>query len=176
MWLFLAALTMLFAATMVGYIVIRLQENLGPPPGSITLPWQLWVSTAVILASSFTMHRALQNVRAERQTRFCNALLITLLLAAAFLVLQGPAMASLIVQRFGGQSTSDALYGLVFTMVLLHALHVVGGLIPLLVITVKAHRSRYDHESHAPVQHLTMYWHFLDVIWLVMFFVLQTVG
>jgi heme/copper-type cytochrome/quinol oxidase subunit 3 len=174
MWLFLAALTMLFGATMVGYIIVRLQNQMGPPRGAINLPWQLWASTAVILVSSFTIHRALQNVRAERQTRFCNALLITLLLGAAFLVLQGPAMASLVLQH--APQMSSALYGLVFAMVLLHALHVVGGLIPLTIITVKAHRHGYDHESHAPVQHVTMYWHFLDVIWLIMFFVLQTLG
>jgi len=175
MWLFMAALTMLFAATMVGYIIVRLRPEAKPPPGSLAMPWHLWGSTALIMVSSFSMHQAMQNIRTERQTPFCNALIVTLLLGVAFLLLQGPAMASLLMNRLS-EETSTALYGLVFSMVLLHALHLVGGLLPLGVVTYKAHRRKYDHESHAPVQYIAMYWHFLDAVWLIMFFVLQTVG
>jgi heme/copper-type cytochrome/quinol oxidase subunit 3 len=176
MWLFMAALTMLFGATILGYVIIRFDQSSGPPLGSVHLPWQLWLSTAVILTSSFTIQRALQNVRAERQTRFTNSLMLTLLLGIGFLLLQGPALAGLLTQRFAGESASTALYGFVFSLILLHALHLVGGLIPLTVVTVKAHHYRYDHESHGPIQYMTMYWHYLGGVWIVMFFVLQTVG
>jgi heme/copper-type cytochrome/quinol oxidase subunit 3 len=174
MWLFLAALTMLFGATLAAYILMRLRPQAGPPMGSVEVPAMFWASTGAILVSSFTMHRALQNVRAERQTRFCNALLVTLLLAAAFLLLQAPAMTALMRTHFADAST--ALYGLMFVLVVLHAAHVIGGLIPLMVITAHATRYRYDHESHAPVKHLAMYWHFLDVVWLVMFFTFLVLG
>jgi len=174
MWLFLAALTMLFGSTMVLYVLIRLRPGYGPPVGSIGMPTFFWVSTAAILLSSFTMHRALANVRAERQTRFQNSLLWTLMLAAAFLLLQAPAMTSLLTQQFAASETG--LYGLVFFLVAVHAAHVIGGVAPLIVITVKANNGKYDHEFHAPVKHIALYWHFLDVVWIVMFFILLVMG
>ena len=48
--------------------------------------------------------------------------------------------------------------------------------IPLAVVTRYAHLGAYDHESHAPVKYVTMYWHFLDVVWIVMFAVLLVTG
>ena len=120
------------------------------------------------------MHRAVQNVRAERQTRFRTALALTLLLSVAFLLLQAPGMAALLNDHFA--NTTTALYGLVFMLVIVHAAHVIGGLIPLGVITAKANQGRYDHEHHAPVKHIAMYWHFLDAVWIVMFFVLMVMG
>ena len=174
MWLFLAALTMLFGSTLVGYIIVRLRPDFGPPVGTIPLPATFWGSTAIILLASFTMHRAVQNVRAERQTRFRTALALTLLLSVAFLLLQAPGMAALLNDHFA--NTTTALYGLVFMLVIVHAAHVIGGLIPLGVITAKANQGRYDHEHHAPVKHIAMYWHFLDAVWIVMFFVLMVMG
>jgi heme/copper-type cytochrome/quinol oxidase subunit 3 len=174
MWLFLAALTMLFAATLAAYILLRIRAGAGPPLGDLAVPAVFWASTAAILTSSYTMHRALQSVRAERQTRFRNALLLTLLLAAAFLLLQAPGMTELVTTHLGQAST--ALYGLMFFLVAVHAAHVIGGLIPLMVITVRANMGRYDHESHAPVKYVAMYWHFLDGVWLVMLFVLLVLG
>ena len=64
------------------------------------------------------------------------------------------------------------LYGLVFFLILVHGLHVMGGILPLVNITVKAHRGRYDHEHHGPVKYIAMYWHFLDGVWVTMFAVL----
>ena len=54
-----------------------------------------------------------------------------------------------------------ALQYAVFFLIIVHALHVVGGLVPLIVVTRNAHAGRYDHEYHGPVKRLAMYWHFL---------------
>ena len=174
MWLFLAALTMLFAATIVAYLIFRFTSPLGEG-ASLTMPAAFWASTALMLIASFTMHRALQNVRHERQTRFRNALVLTLLLAVGFLLVQAPAL----VQLLGAHNSPEvetAMYGLVFFLVIVHALHVLGGLIPLAVITARAHRDAYDHEQHEPVTQVTLYWHFLDAVWVVMFLVLTLAG
>jgi heme/copper-type cytochrome/quinol oxidase subunit 3 len=61
------------------------------------------------------------------------------------------------------------LYGMLFVLVLLHALHVIGGLIPMAVIGHHAWRGRYDHEHHAAVRFLAAYWHFLAAVWVIMF-------
>ena len=61
------------------------------------------------------------------------------------------------------------MYGLVFCLILLHALHVIGGVISLCVVTVRALHGRYDHENYLGVKYAAAYWHFLDIIWLIMF-------
>ena len=189
MWLFLAALGMLFAASMLGYVLIRVQQThelvnpvtkvvippAAPPLGSIHLPFGLWFSTLVILASSFTMHLALQNVRRERQAKFRNWLVATLVLAGLFLVVQTPSLITLLIEH-NQVDVGHTLLGFIFFLVIIHALHLLGGVIPLAVVTRNAHLGAYDHESHGPVKYVTMYWHFLDVVWIVMFAVLLVTG
>ena len=185
MALFLTALGMLFAASMLGYLLIRfnvLAQDISRSPeyGQIDLPWGLWLSTAVILASSYTIHRALQSVRHERQARFRHALTLTAGLAVAFLLVQAPSLTTLLQEHRAiadvDPERGTRLYGLIFFLILLHAMHLVGGMLPLLVVTYHAHRGRYDHEHFASVQYLAMYWHFLDVVWLILFGVLLLAG
>ena len=189
MWLFLAALGMLFVASMLGYVIIRVQQSrelinpitkdvipaAAPPLGTLHLPGGLWFSTLVILLSSFTMHLALQNVRRERQARFRNWLIATLALAGLFLLVQAPSLGSLLITH-NHADTGHTLLGFVFFLVVIHALHLFGGILPLAVVTRNAHLGAYDHEAHAPVKYVTMYWHFLDVVWIVMFGVLLVAG
>lgn len=186
MYLFLAALAMLFLSSMLGYVVLRWNKThvridpvskevrypaTAPPFGEIHLPTTLWLSTIVILASSVTMHFALANLRRERQSRFRSSLIFTLVLAILFLLVQTPSLASLILNHFrAGQS--NTVLGFIFLLVLLHALHVVGGIIPLAVVTYRAGQGKYDHENLGPVQNVARYWHFLDGVWLFMFAVL----
>ena len=192
MKLFLVSLAILFAASMLAYLIIRVMGTrekvlprgdgtqtvippTTPPLGSIDLPWTLWLSTVVILASSVTMQIALNKVRRERIKGFRTALNATLVLSIVFLLVQVPSFIILL----GEHATIDvghAMFGAIFFLILLHALHLVGGIIPLFVIGQNAHAGRYDHEHYAPVKHVTSYWHFLDGVWIVMFGVLLATG
>jgi heme/copper-type cytochrome/quinol oxidase subunit 3 len=169
MWLFLAALTMLFASSLLGYIFIRTNSAQSPPLRSLHFPPALWLSTAVILLGSYTIHKALAAVRRERQKQLRAYLLITCVIAAVFVIVQTPSLASLLVQHQRFRERSLQLYGLVFFLILIHALHVLGGIISLAITTIQAHRHRYDHEHYAGVKHAAMYWHFLDGVWIVLF-------
>ncbi|MFN3165712.1 MAG: heme-copper oxidase subunit III [Phycisphaeraceae bacterium] len=181
MWLFLAALAVLFVAGMLAYVIIRITSTFDRPAGgvagevvpptapplhSIDMPLILWLSTGAILISSYTIHRALDNVVHERQDRFRQALLATLLLAVPFFLAQGAGLATLLGRA---SEAGAALQNAIVFLIIVHALHVIGGLIPLAVILKRANRGRYDHEYHTPVKQLAMYWHFLDAVWLVMF-------
>jgi len=178
LWVFLAALTMLFASSMLAYLLIRLGNN-HAPAHTIQLPRQLWFSTAMVIGVSIALWRALANVRRERQRSFRVWLIMALILGAAFIAIQSPAMAILVARhqqqmaalRRAHQVTAaaNALYGLIFVLVLLHALHVVGGIVVLVRIGIHGTRGKYDHEHYLPVRHAAMYWHFLDVVWLFMF-------
>ncbi len=169
MALFLAALTVLFLAAMLAYAVIRIQGRLSPPTGAIELPAALWISTIIILVSSITLQHALVCVRREKLNHFRLSMLATLALAALFIAVQTPAMTTLLRTHESLLQEHMHLYGMLFMLVLLHALHVIGGLIPMAVIGHHAWRRRYDHEHHAPVRCLAAYWHFLAVVWFAMF-------
>jgi len=175
MWLFLMSLAMLFATSMLAYIVIRIGvfgAETTPPPalGALHLPGALWLSTLIILLASFTIHRAVGAIRLEKQSLLRGYLLATFCLTIAFMLVQAPSLFVVLSNHQQLRSTTGSyLYGMVFFLVLIHALHVVGGLIYLMMVLLKAYAGRYDHERYTGVRHAAMYWHFLDIVWLVMF-------
>jgi cytochrome c oxidase subunit III len=172
MTLFLVALGVLFAASMVGYLVVRLRAPAWPPAGSPRLPAGLWISTLLLLLSSLTMHLALGQARAGRGRRLRDWLLATSLLGLAFLVSQVLNWIHLITVAHLPAKAN--LYAFTFYMLSgLHGAHVLGGLIPLGITATQAHRGRYTTGEHEGVVHMSMYWHFLDAVWLVMFAVLM---
>lgn len=178
MWLFLLSLGMLFLASMLAYVLIRTglfgRAEL-PQLGTVSLPGTLWLSTALVMLGSITVHRAVVCVRREWQSAFRGWLAATLLLAVAFVIVQAPALGSLILQHSeelraaGTEGRPMALYGAIFFLILVHAAHVVGGIVTLAWVTYRAGQHAYDHEHYLPVMHAALYWHFLDIVWLVMF-------
>jgi heme/copper-type cytochrome/quinol oxidase subunit 3 len=167
MWLFLAALAMLFGATMAGYFIVRARQG---AVASLQLPRTLWISTALMLAGSTTIHFALTAVRRERQQELRRHLIMTCIFAALFVIVQTPAMMQLLEQHRELAATQRVfLYGMVFFLILVHALHVLGGLVGLGVTTANALRGRYDHENYTGVKSVAMYWHFLDLVWIIMY-------
>jgi cytochrome c oxidase subunit 3 len=180
LWLFLASLAMLFAASMLGYILIRLsarhaiEGHPSVPFGSLHFPPELWGSTALVIGVSVALWRALSSVKREHQRPFRIWLTLSLLLAAGFIAVQTPAMIQLIFEHKALRQTpgGTALYGLIFFLVLLHALHVVGGIIVLVRVVILGLANHYDHEHFSPIKHATMYWHFLDVVWVILFAVI----
>ena len=180
MFLFLASLAMLFLASMLAYALTRVElyqptasRSQFLPFGDIHLPPVLWLSTFLIVVSSATLHYAGLSISLERQRAFRNAMLATCLLALAFLFVQTPALLSLIQQQRSLVQTDIRFYFIIFILIVLHALHVLGGIVPLALTTRRAFAGRYDRESHHAITCLALYWHFLDVIWLLMFSMLQ---
>jgi len=184
MILFLAALTMLFAASLLAYVMIRLGGPNSPPAGYIHLPSLLWLSTVMVIGVSVALTLATRQIREGKHRSYRKSLTAALALAAGFLSVQTPAMISLLAQHQELRATNMRLYGLIFVLILLHALHVLGGMVSLIIVTVKAHRGAYERPvaalpgsavtdpGHDPIRHTTLYWHFLDCVWIVMFGVL----
>ncbi len=165
------ALSMLFAASILGYVLIRFKAPSWPPPGMPRLPETLWISTLIIVISSFTMHAAVGAARADRQGALRTAMLLTTALGVAFLVSQTLNWFALVAARLTAKTN---LYGFTFYMLTgLHAAHVLGGVIPLGVVTARAFSGRYSGEFHPGVEYCAISWHFLAVVWVVLFTVLM---
>ena len=170
MRLLVASLSMLFGATVMGYVVVRSRAASWPPPGVPSLPPGLLLSTGVLVASSAAIWVGMEGIRRGRQAELRGGLAATLTLGVAFLASQSYCWFSLVARNFTARTN---LYGFLFYLLTgLHALHVVGGLIPLGVTTARAWRGRYTAAAHEGVAHVALYWHFVDVVWLVLFVVL----
>jgi heme/copper-type cytochrome/quinol oxidase subunit 3 len=175
MKLFLASLGMLFAASMVGYAVIRLRAADGI---EIRLPGLLWFSTAAILAAGLALQRGLAAARTGRQAALRRALPLALGLSLLFLALQAPGLAALLRSHAAMREQDVHLYALVSFLVVLHAAHVVGGLAPLVRVTARAWRepAACIAPRHGPLRAVAWYWHFLEAVWLIMFLLLLLLG
>jgi len=171
MKLFLVSLGVLFTASIIGYLVVRSRAEQWPPAGSPGLPATLWLSTALLIVSSLTMWLALKAIRRGDRAGLKHWLVLTTALGVAFLLSQG---ASWLLLTQHGLLPRASLFAFVFyTLTALHGLHVVGGLIPMAITTVRAARGRYTATSHPGVVYVSMYWHFLDVVWLILFILLE---
>lgn len=192
---FLSGLGMLFGAAMLGYAAVRMNHRSDLQFGSLVLPKLLWLSTALVMAASVTVQFAVVAIRRERQDLLRGWLVTTLIIGLLFCAVQVPSLGSLVRQHLdsisafeaaGGGGYSNGLptgtirpqpfFGIIFTFILIHAAHVLGGLVQLVLVIRGAFQGRYDHEYFNPVKHAAMYWHFLDVVWLTMFATMSAAG
>ncbi|MEZ4648573.1 MAG: cytochrome c oxidase subunit 3 [Candidatus Eisenbacteria bacterium] len=169
--LLLISLAVLFFSTMLGYAYVRWNAPEWPPPGMPPLPRTLWLSTLLIIVCSVTVQHAVRAVRRDDSGGLRASLVATWILGAFFLVLQTMNYMSLASANLTAKTN---LYGFTFYMLtFLHAVHVIGGLIPLAIVTRRAFEGRYSSFYHPGVRYQAMYWHFLDLIWIFIFVVLM---
>lgn len=175
--LFLASLSVLFAASLVAYAIIRVSATRrGLPLHELHMPGMLWLSTGAMLISSLTIHLAIGQVRAGRQRAFRGALVTTSILGLAFLLIQAPSLYKILQTHEAFRQQNVFLYGLILMLIALHALHVIGGLVPLGLVTVRGLIGRYHAGRYEGVRQVAVYWHFLDIVWLMMFGLLYFMG
>ena len=176
MWLFLAALTMLFLAAMLGYVLIRLNSTNRPTADAIHIPWSFALSTLAIIASSFTLEKAVRYAKANRIKATQTCLQITLVLTLLFIGIQTPGMLGLLSTHQLSPEQGNTLYGLVFVLILLHALHVLGGLVALIITIVRTDEAGSSTGDVTPLRSLAIYFHFLDGVWIIMLLIFVIMG
>jgi heme/copper-type cytochrome/quinol oxidase subunit 3 len=181
-YLFLASLGMFFVASLITYLIIRVQAFrpiADAVPGSILtqgpdiyqplrLPLSFWISTLILVLVSVFLQRACWSVHREKQVSFRRWLIWAMAAAFVFSAIQCFGMFDLLAQHFSQSDGSSKVYGMSFTLAFIHALHVFGGMVFLGFVIRQAARDRYDHERHWAVDHCASYWHFLDVVWACM--------
>ncbi|MFB3908673.1 MAG: heme-copper oxidase subunit III [Candidatus Eisenbacteria bacterium] len=167
----LLALTMLFGASVVGALVLRLRGGAWSPAAGVPgLPSGLWASTILILASSATIEWAFRSARGGRQQGIRRGLALSFLLGLAFLASQ---TANWLRWLGTAESRPQLLVFAFFLWTGLHAAHVLGGLIALGIVTRRALRGRYGSLAYDGVAFTRMYWHYLAAVWLVLFALLE---
>ena len=131
----------------------------GPPELKLVLP-----NTLVLLLSSGTVAWAESGIRRGRTGALRAGLLLTLALGTAFLVVQGIEYHA---KRFGPRTNAYA--SAFYTVTGFHGAHVAVGLLMLLIVSLRAFRGHFAAGRHEAVTNVSWYWHFVDVVWLVVF-------
>jgi len=163
----LGSWTMLFVSLFFSYAVLRLGAGEWPPDGLEPLPRLLpFLNTLVLAASSLVLHAGVRSATA-RAGALLRALKATLALGSLFLVLQ---LAVWVPLWKSGFRIDTGVYGSIFYgLTVFHALHVLAGLAALLVLVPGAAKGRWASGAQSPVRLTSMFWHFVDAVWILMF-------
>jgi cytochrome c oxidase subunit 3 len=174
MTLFLLALAALFAPLLVICILLRFEADNWPPTRMPELPEALWISTLLIVVVSLYMQWAVYAVRHGDTRQVRRLVAISSLVALAFLACQSFCWWTFFHHGFSPDQWRYAGFFYFFTI--LHALHVVGGIIPLMLTLRHSVLACFDRSRYGLLKHCAMYWHFLDGVWIVMFTAMMLPG
>lgn len=170
LWVAIGSVVMMFAGLTSAFIVKSNQVNWK----SVGLPKVFWVSTAVIIASSITVAMALRSFKNREMNQYRMLICITTVLGIVFVVLQWMGFEALWAQQvtFKGAGAGQFLY-VIFG---LHAVHVIGGVVALVVMFIKAFAGKTKLYSSIPVEVMGTYWHFVDILWIYLLVFFLVIG
>ena len=170
LWVAIGSIVMMFAGLTSAYIVKSNQASWQ----SIVIPKIFWYSTAVILTSSLTIQMALRSFKDREMNRYRVLIAVTTALGILFVVLQYLGFQQLWNSgvTFKGSNAGQFLY----VISGLHVVHVIGGVIALIVIFIKAFFGATKNYSSLPVELVSTYWHFVDFLWLYLFIFFMWIG
>ena len=168
LWLFILSIIMMFASQTSAYLVRRAEGNWL----EYDMPQIFWYSTAVLIASSISMHWAYLAAKKDNFKSLRIAISITFVLGLIFLWMQFLGWKALVDMKvfFVGNPSGSFFY--VFTG--LHGFHLITGLIVLVFALLAAFQLRVHSKNLRRIQICTTYWHFLDILWVYLFFFLLT--
>ena len=165
MLLFIGSEIMLFGSFFTAYFFVRVVNGYPWPPEGYHLPvFVAGVNTLILVTSSFTMHWALQSIKRGNRAGLKAGLVLTFLMGLTFLLTQ-----ILEYARVGFTPASNAFGTIFFSLTGLHGAHVFVGLSLLLFATIRSFRGHYSPEHHHGVELPGIYWHFVDVMWIVVY-------
>ena len=171
LWIAIASMVMVFGAFTSAYIVRRAAGNWL----EFKLPDVFFVSTAVILLSSITLHLSYTGFKSGNEKRYKVMMIVTALLGLAFVVLQYKGWKAL--NEIGATFTVNPSSSFIYVISGLHAAHVLGGIAALGVALVHAFVLPYKPtlRRRQRFELVVQYWHFVDLLWvyLIIFFMLN---
>lgn len=166
LWVAIGSILMMFAGLTSAYIVKRSQVNWL----MIEIPLVFWYSTVAIIASSVAIQLSLKALKQRNMLMYRRWLVITAVLGVLFLVLQVIGFS-----QFGASDIrlvgagSNASYSFLLAISGMHGLHVLGGVIALVIIAIRAVSISKRNYSTLPLEIAATYWHFVDILWIYLF-------
>jgi cytochrome c oxidase subunit III len=165
MLLFIISEVMIFGAFFTAYFFVRVVTKNPWPAHGTKLPVAVaGVNTAILLSSSLTIHWALHSIRKGNRFGLKAGMVATFCLGLTFLIIQINEYVHI------GFAPQDAAQGTIFySLTGLHGAHVFIGLCALAIVTIRAFRGHYSPERHQGMEVPGIYWHFVDVMWVIVY-------
>ena len=165
-FLFIGSEIMLFGSFFTVYFFDRVVNHTHPwPPHPFERPvFVAAVNTLILVTSSFTMHWATQSVKRGNRAGLQAGMVLTFLLGLTFLLTQ-----VIEYHRIGFNTGDQSFAATFFGLTGLHGVHVAVGLTILLAITIRSFRGHFSPEHHHGVEIGGIYWHFVDVMWIIVY-------
>jgi cytochrome c oxidase subunit 3 len=160
LWIGLASIVMMFAGLSSAYIVKRSQANWL----TFDLPLIFWYSTAVIIISSITIMASRKAFISRDMQAYKKWLIITTLLGIAFVFMQYIGFKQL--WHNGITLSKNVSFSFLYILVGLHAVHVIGGVIALIIMWVRSINPKINTYNKIPVELMNTYWQFVDLLWI----------
>lgn len=163
LWIAMASMVMLFAGLTSAYIVRKNEGNWI----EFSLPKMFTISTIVIIISSFIIQYAVYAIKRNLLNQVKIAVITTLGLGIAFVFMQFYAWTVMVdngIHLVGNPSGS-----FIYVLSGMHILHLAGGIISMIVISVKSIQEKYSPKNYLGIQLGAIFWHFLDILWVYLF-------
>jgi heme/copper-type cytochrome/quinol oxidase subunit 3 len=167
-WLFLATEIMFFTGLIGAYVVLRAGAESWPNPGTKLAVDLTAFNTFVLITSSWTMVRALQAAQKGDKGGLLRWLGITIIGGSFFVGIQVYEYIEL-WHHIGGRPNIDIFWGTFYVMTGFHGAHVIVGVIWLILAWIGAARGRYTARNHLGIELAGLYWHFVDLVWVLLF-------
>lgn len=176
MWVFLLSEVMFFTSLIGAYIILRAAhpDAFAEPGAVLNVPLTAF-NTFVLICSSVTMVKAFAAIEHDDQTGLKRWLIATAVLGMFFVGVQVIEYIKLAEHGFlpsAALYSADGapLYGMTFyTMTGFHGAHVSIGVLCLWFTVFQAYRGRYSRDNHGGVEIMGLYWHFVDLVWIILF-------
>lgn len=162
-WLFIITVVMLFASQTSAYLVRRAEGNWA----EFEIPVIFWISTAILMVSSISMHLSVLATRKNEITKLKTYVTITSVLGLVFLAMQYVGWQDLQTQGIYLKGNPSGSFFYIFTG--LHMAHLALGLGILLATFIMAFKSKINSDNNILVEVCATAWHFLDILWLYLF-------
>jgi cytochrome c oxidase subunit 3 len=167
LWFGMGSMIMMFAGLTSAYVVSKNRPDWGT---DFQLPDAMYWSTLVIIVSSITIFLAKKSISANKRSNANAFLLATLVLGITFMALQFESFSEIIrAGYYFTGSESNVTTSFIYVIVLAHLAHLTAGLIVLLVIIYNHFKQRYDSGHMLGIELGSMFWHFLDLLWVYLF-------
>ncbi|MGH9057558.1 MAG: aa3-type cytochrome oxidase subunit III, partial [Acidimicrobiales bacterium] len=161
----LASELMFFSGLFAAFFSLRAATHPWPPKGDLLDVPPVLVATILLVLSSFTMQFGVHRAVRGSKNGFLGWLALTFILGGLF---EGMQISDYVGRPFA--ISTDAYGSAFYTLTGFHFLHVAGGLVGMIIIGIRVFKTRrFGHRTMPPVEFLSYYWHFVDVVWIALF-------
>lgn len=166
LWIGIVSIVMLFAGLTSAYVVRADNGNWL----IFNLPNAFYLSTGVIVLSSITLFAGQKMIQKNNKNGLVIGVLVTFILGIVFTYTQFAGWSELTAKGivFAGKY-SNAAGSFLYALTALHLAHLFGGLISLFVVLIKSLKGKYTSENYLGIELCSIYWHFLDILWVYLF-------